>query len=148
MAQKSSVGIAGIGQRMLRILIIVTTVAIATPLAAQSDADVERRYSKDYTRCMESSEGASTYGMQACIGKEYVKRDAELNSVYKRVMARLSPAKQKTLRQSQRQWIKRRDAIALEEAAEWEGGTGAPAAYNLALMQETVRRTIWLERYR
>jgi uncharacterized protein YecT (DUF1311 family) len=133
---------------MLKILLFVSGLVAATPLIAQSNAEVERRYGKDYVRCMESPGGVSTYGMLECIGEEHKKQDAALNATYKKVMARLTPARQKKLRQLQRDWIKRRDAIASESAAEWEGGTGASVAYTSALLQETVRRTIWLERYR
>jgi uncharacterized protein YecT (DUF1311 family) len=133
---------------MLRILLFVSVLFASFQAVAQSNAEVERRYSKDFSRCMEGSEGQSTYGMLECIGKEHQKQDAALNSTYKKLMARLKPARQKTLRRSQRDWIKRRDAIVNESAAEWEGGTGASVAYTSALLQETVRRTIWLERYR
>jgi uncharacterized protein YecT (DUF1311 family) len=133
---------------MLRMLIFVAGIVVAAAAFAQSNAEVERRYSKDFSRCMEGSEGQSTYGMLDCINKELQKQDAALNATYKKLMARLTPARQKKLRQLQRDWIKRRDAVASESAAEWEGGTGAPVAYKSALLQETVRRTIWLERYR
>jgi uncharacterized protein YecT (DUF1311 family) len=133
---------------MLRSLLFVASLIAAAPLIAQSNAEVERRYSKEYVRCTDSPEGESTYGMLECIGNEHKKQDAALNATYKKVMARLKPARQKTLRQLQRDWIKRRDAIASESAAEWEGGTGASVAYTSSLLQETVRRTIWLERYR
>lgn len=132
---------------MKQFLALIALLA-TTPLAAQSNAEVERRYSKEYVRCTDSREGASTYAMLDCIHKEYEQQDARLNATYRKVMARLSPARKKALRQLQRDWIKKRDGMAQESADKWAGGTGSSVAYNISLLQETVRRTIWLERYR
>lgn len=124
---------------------LLLCIFIATPVLAQSDTEVEKRYSKGYVNCLQHE---PTPVSRYCISKEYDRHDDILNATYKGVMAKLSPKRKSKLRQSQRQWIITRDAIARDTEKDWNGGTGAPGAYGEAMLQETVRRTIWLERYR
>jgi uncharacterized protein YecT (DUF1311 family) len=127
---------------------IIGALLLAPALNAQTQKQVEARYTKAYSECMNSDEGMSTYGMLDCISKEVAIQEPQLNAVYAAKMAEL-PAKRKiALRKLERQWIKDRNARCNEAAAEYEGGTAAPVAYNSCYLSETVKRTIWLERYR
>jgi uncharacterized protein YecT (DUF1311 family) len=56
------------------------------------------------------SKDASTAGMRAAINQAREMWDAEMNRVYNRLMARLSPEQQNALRESQRAWLTFRDA--------------------------------------
>ncbi len=138
----------------MRLLCAAFMISTAAPILACAgetippSATVEARYSKEYKTCMESDQGATTYGMLGCTQTEIGKREPELNARYKAVMAKLSKPKQASLRTAQRQWIKDRDARCDEARDEYEGGTFANVANQLCYLRETVQRTIWLETYR
>ena len=51
----------------------------------------------------------STAGMLECLGKAYTSWDAELNTVYQKLLAKLPAEGQAALRESQRAWLKFRD---------------------------------------
>jgi uncharacterized protein YecT (DUF1311 family) len=51
------------------------------------------------------SKDPSTAGMRAAINQAREMWDAEMNKVYNRLMARLSPEQQNALRESQRAWL-------------------------------------------
>jgi uncharacterized protein YecT (DUF1311 family) len=46
-----------------------------------------------------------------CLRADYARADAELNRVYQQTMAALSPDRQRELRESQRAWLRRYDAV-------------------------------------
>ena len=56
------------------------------------------------------SKDPSTVGMRAALNQAREMWDAEMNKIYNRLMARLSPEQQKSLRESQRAWLIFRDA--------------------------------------
>ncbi|MGL5839057.1 MAG: lysozyme inhibitor LprI family protein [Sphingorhabdus sp.] len=131
--------------------VIIASSAIlltAGAVVGKSPDPIKMRYTKTYTACLESREGMSTYGMQNCAETEYDRQDARLNQAYKMVMARQNAAGKTKLRDLQRRWIKNRDAICTEERAEWEGGTGAHFAWKSCMINETIRRIIYLEKYK
>lgn len=47
----------------------------------------------------------------ACLRADYAEADAELNRVYREKMAALPPERRKALRESQRAWLRRYDAV-------------------------------------
>jgi uncharacterized protein YecT (DUF1311 family) len=80
--------------------------------------------------------------MRNCAGKEYKKADAELNAVYKQLMASLSSKEQQaSLRSAQQSWLKYRDANCEFEAFENKGGTIYPVVYTFCLTAMTTART-------
>ena len=80
--------------------------------------------------------------MRDCAGKEYQKTDAELNAVYKQLMASLSDREhQASLRAAQQAWLKYRDANCEFEAFENRGGTIYPLVYTSCLAAVTRART-------
>ena len=84
----------------------------------------------------------TTVEMRDCAGKEYQKADAELNQVYKQLMASLSDrAHQASLRTAQQAWLKYRDANCEFDAFENLGGTIYPVVYNSCLAAMTRART-------
>jgi uncharacterized protein YecT (DUF1311 family) len=46
-----------------------------------------------------------------CLRADYAEADAELNRVYRETMAAVSPGEQAELRESQRAWLRRYDAV-------------------------------------
>ncbi len=122
---------------------------VATPALAAEPA-VEKRYTKDYSICMEvgpASEGVQGV-MNGCAYDEYTRQDARLNQAYVMIMRRQSVAGKAKLRTSQRNWIKQRDDKCRAERNEYEGGSIAPLIFHSCMTDDTIRRTLWLERYR
>ncbi len=84
----------------------------------------------------------TTVEMRNCAGKEYKKADAELNSVYRRLMSKLGDEGHKAaLRTAQQAWIKYRDANCEFEAYLNRGGTIYPVVYTSCLSAMTTART-------
>lgn len=123
----------------------------ALPMAAhgQSKAQVESRYSKDYKQCIATGNAARgvTAGIMDCNGTEIDRQDAHLNQAYKMVMVRLAASEKIALRASERSWIALRDARCKRESSAEEGGTLGAVIYSQCILDETVKRTIWLEGY-
>lgn len=118
--------------------------------APQTDAEVEKRYSAAFNTCIGTGDAARgvTPAMAECMGAELDRQDARLNQAYKMVMGR-SPQKRKTaLRTSQRKWIKTRDATCQQAYDAAGGGTASGLEKLGCLTSETIKRTIFLERYR
>ena len=100
----------------------------ATPAATQTQTQIEKRYTRDYSQCMDASEGV-TSAMMDCIGMEIERQDARLNQAYVMVMRPLPRAKKDNLRGLQRAWINQRDARCQRAIAD-EGGSMAGIIYS------------------
>lgn len=61
--------------------------------------------------------------MNQCAGAEYKKADAQLNNVYKKVMARAEAAQKTQLKAAQNAWIKFRDTECAFQTSAAEGGS-------------------------
>jgi uncharacterized protein YecT (DUF1311 family) len=72
-------------------------------------AGEQTAFSPDYQRCLDRS-GGVTVAIRQCSADELRYQDQRLNRYYQRLMARLSPAQKKELRNAQRLWIRYRDA--------------------------------------
>lgn len=135
----------------MRTLIFILAVAgIAASAHAQWEPEVERRLSPEYGACQESGEAAQgvTAAMMSCLGEENDRQDARLNQAYRMVINRLSTSGKTKLRQSQRSWIKSRDAAAKKVGEAAGGGSAAGLEYSSTILHQTIRRIIWLEKYR
>ena len=124
--------------------------SVAGAAGAQTQAQVERRYSAVYDRCLATGDAARgvTSAMMSCTGAEIERQDARLNQAYRMAMMRLTPAARTRLRASERRWIAQRDRGCRRSARTYEGGTAAGLNYSGCILDETVKRTMWLERYR
>jgi len=120
---------------------------IAPPAVAQTDDEVEARLTPAVRACERAPEKGGTLDQALCYKDEAVRQDQRLHEVWKQVAHRLSPAGRLAMRKRERQWIKERDSRCHEEAA---GDIGTTAAYmfNVCMANETIRRTMWLERVR
>jgi len=84
----------------------------------------------------------TTVEMDDCVGKEYRKVDAELNRVYKQLMAKLEDEGEKAaLKTAQQAWLKYRDSNCEFESYENKGGTIYPIVYTSCLSAMTNTRT-------
>jgi uncharacterized protein YecT (DUF1311 family) len=114
-----------------------------TPLEGPLDPQVESRYSPAFDTCQEGA--ATTSANEACFDREFERQDEELNSVWKETLQRLPASLHSQLLASQRQWIAERDPFCKSEAEEFSGGTIAPIIYVSCRVEQTIRRTLWLE---
>lgn len=128
--------------------LLALAVAALFPLALPAGAE-------DLPDCANASNNVE---ITACVWDAYKRADAELNAVWKQVMASIRPedylpadavkAWKDDLLAAQRAWItfKEKDCDAV--AYEWYGGSGANMAVGSCLYAHTVQRTNDLkERY-
>jgi uncharacterized protein YecT (DUF1311 family) len=120
--------------------------ALSSAAEAQSRAQVERRYTPAYHQCMNVA--SSNYDMGDCYGDELERQDGRLNQAYVMVMRPLSSTKKTTLRTLQRSWLKQRDAKCNRERNQYMGGSMSYGAFLSCMLDETIKRTIYLENYR
>lgn len=80
----------------------------------------------------------------ACARRDHEKADAEMNKVYRLVMAELASYKgkdQQKLRSAQTMWLRYRDANCESESSIYLGGSIRPAVYSSCLASVTRERT-------
>ncbi|HET9408733.1 MAG TPA: lysozyme inhibitor LprI family protein [Candidatus Sulfotelmatobacter sp.] len=76
-----------------------------------------------------------------CLAKAKDQADGELNALYQKLRKRLDPADTSRLLETQRVWIKYRDANCQAERELYGGGTGAQPAYLACVEAMTRART-------
>ena len=81
-----------------------------------------------------------------CLGRKYAEADKKLNAVYKEVFAKLDTAQKKSLRESQRTWIKEKEAKC--GALAKEEGTMAMVDAESCTVEMTVQRTQFIQSYK
>ena len=118
----------------------------ATSASAQTQTQVEKRYTRGYSECMDAS-GGVTVEIMNCSAADIDVQDARLNQAYVMVMRPLAKPRKTTLRGLQRTWIKQRDAKCARSIAD-EGGSMAGLIYSGCILDETIRRTIFLENFK
>lgn len=84
---------------------------------------------------------------QTCARLAYEKADARLNSVWKRVVSRLSGDAKESLIGRQLAWIEKRDSICDDETRVNRGGIGYQIFLNNCLRRVTMERTEVLRGY-
>ena len=94
------------------------------------------------------TQAQSQQEMNAQARKDFKKADAELNTIYKKVIALLPDAKSvELLRKAQRAWVVFRDANAAFHADGMRGGSAAPLLFYGQQTQLTQARLKHLQRY-
>jgi uncharacterized protein YecT (DUF1311 family) len=117
---------------------------VATSVSAQTQGQIEKRYTASYKQCLTNS--ADAFETYDCVETEYQVHDGRLNQSYVMVMKALVPAAKTRLRTSQRSWLKQRDVKCGEVARlhpvdmdTWQMS---------CLLDETIKRSIFLENYK
>ena len=135
-------------KRLTFLVLLATPLPASASPATEVEEAVSARYSVEWRRCTDGAVGDAL--MMGCISAEGPLQDAALNRVYRALLARLSRAHAARLRASQRAWLRNREGYC-------ERGIGLPLRQWRTLerlrfsgchLDSTVRRTIWLERYR
>ena len=91
---------------MIKQCICALMVILGFTQIAQAD---DRSLSKQFTACMDKAGGVTT-GMVECTAAETKRQDVRLNKAYKNLMNTLSTTRKKELQNTQRLWMKYRDA--------------------------------------
>lgn len=100
-----------------------------------------------YAGKQDCAEAVSTAEMQTCANRLYQEADAELNQVYRQLIAQLSAQRKTQLKASQQAWIAFRDKNAAFAAGIAEGGSMASIVEVTELTAMTRSRTEQLRTY-
>ena len=99
-----------VGRFMQKISHYVSLILITVLPICSFGEDSTSKHRIDVWLEQKISKDPSTAGMRAALNQAREMWDAEMNRVYNRLMARLSPEQQNALRESQRAWLTFRDA--------------------------------------
>lgn len=119
-------------------------VALHLNVQAFESGKPEPKYSKQYTSCMEKTDGV-TVEMRACINTELVQQDERLNQVYRRYANSVSSSVRKSLKEAQRAWVQFRDKECLWAGAPEGDGTLGPVIVDNCHLELTARRADEIE---
>lgn len=118
--------------------------ATASEVASAADDPI----AKEADRCLASSQGQTTAGMEACSAATYQAYDRQMNEIYANVMRHVDPKSQSLIRSSQRAWIAYRDAKAAADGAPWQAERGSMVGPDLeALRVDAIKTRIQELRY-
>ena len=108
---------------------------------------IDARYSAAYRAC-QNDPASTTYSLNMCQNAEMKRQDQAINLQWPQAMARVGKTRAPALRQAERKWIAAREAYCKGWADDYRGGTIAGVIYGGCYIDETIRRTIWLEHLR
>ena len=115
---------------------------------ADKHPELEARYTRDYRWCLANPQ-PTTLSQDMCNGQEMKRQDNRLNVEWRIVLNRLGkPAEIAELRAAERLWIIDRKQHCDDQSKVAEGGTIETLLYGSCMIDETIRRTIWLEHLR
>ncbi len=124
---------------LLRLAGVCLMVGIATGSLAQDKAPL-------YPTEQDCQQATAQSGMRACENGRYEVAQRELKTVYQNLLSQLDGAQKRKLRQSQREWLRFRDANAMFQASLMEGGTLAPLIKVASLTEMTNARAAELKK--
>jgi uncharacterized protein YecT (DUF1311 family) len=125
------------------VLPVVTALSLALFWNAGLFAANDKDMTTEYLTCVRNSEGVTSKILD-CISAEFDRRDSRLNEVYKKLTSKLSKDRKKSLVDSQRAWIKFREANC-GFYYDPNGGSAAHMAGNECSLNATVDRAKELE---
>jgi len=124
--------------------LILLALLSTTPANAQTDEEVAARLTAEVHSCEKSPENGGTLEQAFCYKDEAVRQDKKLNKTWISLMGRVTTTRQVVLRRSERRWIKERDGDCHKAASDYINSTYA-YMFNVCVVDETIRRTMWLE---
>ena len=116
---------------------------VMTPEEGPLDPAIEQRHSREFDQCQ--ARAVSTRDNEACFAAEFARQDEHLNRVWRQTLERIGPRLRAQLVSAQRNWIAKRDPFCGSKADEFRGGTIVPIVYEDCRVEQTIRRTMWLE---
>ena len=106
------------------------------------DATVEKRFTAEFDKCVREPE-LDPLAKGNCIIQERSRQDRALNIAYRQALQRLTLDRRLALRDAERAWIKQVSIYCALPAFQTADGTDSGCMIN-----ETIRRTLWLEKLR
>lgn len=125
---------------LLVILLFSSPALVALPAAAQEIKPNLRHPCQDHWMLSRAE-------ILACLERDYKAADAELNRVYQATLAELPPGQREKLRVSERDWLRRYDAV-LTSYYSTPWGNHSRVNVLPSQIQAVRDRTAWLKRYR
>ena len=119
---------------------------VSVPMEGPRNPAVEKRYTAQFNACQRKA--SSTPSIEACFAAEFARQDKELNRIWRLALPRFDASSRAQLLAAQRKWVAKRDPFCRSEADRFSGGTMAPVAYLSCRVEETIKRTMWLEKLR
>ena len=136
------------------VLLALDTAAEARPLPAWQmvmtreegpvDPQVQARYTRAHSACQ--SRAVTTDDNARCFMAEFPRQDGALNAVWRKALAAIPSADKPGLLAAQRQWIAARDPFCRKVTDAFAGGSIQPIIWHNCRAEQTIRRTLWLER--
>jgi uncharacterized protein YecT (DUF1311 family) len=122
-----------------------------TPLEGPVDPIITRRYTAKFHACQkttpEDSENAADY--LGCFTSELRRQDKALTRTWEATLSRMPTSTREALAVAQRQWIADREPFCKASADQQvAGGSIYPIVYEDCRIEQTIRRTLWLETLR
>lgn len=130
---------------MRRMKVGLAAVAVCALVLVAGASGGERVAADRYDDCLKKA--TTTLAILKCNDTEYKRVDAELNRVYKELVAKLSPARRALLVKAEQRWIAFRDAECTFSASVAAGGTLEGVIYGGCLIDLTPKRTKELRVY-
>ena len=132
--------------RWAKAVVVAAAAALSWPAIAQP-VSVDKAYSKTYNDCMAAA-GGSTMPTRDCISDEHDAWDKQLNQVYQALMASRPSAGQQELREGERAWLRREKAKCDHAGDDEAGGSLQNVEIDQCYLDETIRRTLYLQSLR
>lgn len=119
---------------------------VTDPVEGPLDPVVGQRYTAQWKACQERA--ISTRAHETCFAAEFARQDKRLNRTWRLTLARVEPKLRGHLLAAQQKWVSERDPFCRSQSDRFRGGTIVPIVYVDCRVEQTIRRTIWLERLR
>ena len=107
----------------------------AMPLPAHAQQEPR---SAQYQSCMRLA--GNEMQLHQCVSDEIARQDSILNATYKQTMSALDPDRKSKLLESERLWIKFRDATCDALASAYAGGSMEGRVFGQCSIDQTIRR--------
>lgn len=117
---------------------------VMTPEEGPLDPAVEGRYTSAFAACQNTAQ--TTSDNAACFVDEFSRQDKALNKAWQSVFPSIPAQQRPLLRSAQRRWIAERDPFCRKQSNGFSGGTIVPVIYVSCRAEQTIRRTLWLEK--
>lgn len=119
---------------------------VTTPEEGPRDLLVEKRLTREFWTCQEHA--VSTQENEACFTRELARQNRTLDWTWHTTLARIARPSHEKLLVAQRRWEAQRDTFCMSQSEAFHEGTIAPVVYMDCRVEQTIRRTMWLERLR
>jgi uncharacterized protein YecT (DUF1311 family) len=119
---------------------------VSEPVEGSRNPAVDKRYTAQFQPCQDKAR--LTHSHEACFAAEFARQDKLLNRIWRKTLPRFDASSRAQLLAAQRKWVAKRDPFCSSEAERFSGGTIMTVVYLHCRVEETIKRTMWLEKRR